>query len=181
MNYFSNLLSYEDNFVSNPIEIHVLFFMLNNEIETLSGELIKIIVENFVSNVKIFRFFSSDYQDNYVKDATFFLSEFINKPKNYIIEKMMTYAKTWDGYSLSFLFTYIVANMFKVFSLKGTFMSKFLSLLLKSIHPDPLKRENTKSILYKFDELLYKNIDWEFVDKLNKEKLIQLYDILLNE
>lgn len=180
-NYFSNLLINEDNFVSNPIEIHVIFFLLNNEIGTLTDELAKIIVENFVSNVKIFAFFSSDYRENYVKDAMDFLHPFINKPKKYIVETMLTYSKTWGCYSLSFLFTYLVANVFKVFSLKGTFMSKFLSLLLKCLHPNPSKRESIESILYKFDDILYKNMDWYFVSKMDTQRLKLLYDILQKE
>lgn len=181
VNYFSRLLELEENFVSNPIEIHVIFFLLNNEIDTLSADLIKMIVENFISSVKIFTFFSADYRDNYVKDATEFLSIFIDKPKKYIIECILSYAKTWECYSLSFLFTYIVANVFKVFSLKGTFMSKFLSLIMKCLHPNPSNRETMETILYKFNELLYKNMDWGFVEKMDKEKLQQLRVILQSE
>lgn len=179
--YFTRFLELEDNFVSKPIEIHVLFFLLNNEMDTLNAGLIKTIVDNFISSVKIFTFFSPDYRDNYFKDATEFLSAFINKPKKYIIECILSYAKTWDCYSLSFLFTYIVANVFKIFSLKGTFMSKFLSFLIKCLHPDPSKRETTENILYKYEELLYKNMDWAFVSKMDKKKLSDLYTVLQNE
>jgi hypothetical protein len=181
IDYFSELLKYNDNFVSSPIEIHVLFFLLNNEIETLSAELIDTIIENFVSNVKIFPLFSSDYRENYIKDAKDFLYEFIGKPKKYIMEIMVSYVKTWDCYSLSFLFAYLVANVLRVFSLKGTFMSKFLSLLIKCLHPNPSKRENIQTILHKFEDILYKNADWHFVSQMNREKLIRLYHILQKE
>jgi len=179
--YFSQLLKSNDNFVSNPIEIHVLFFLLNNDIDKLNADLIKMIVNHFVSSVKIFTFFSSDYRDNYVKDATEFFSTFIDKPKKYTIECILSYAKTWDSYSISFLFTYIVANVFKIFSLKGTFMGQFLSFLIKCLHPNPLKRETTENILYKYNELLYKNIDWSFVSKMDKKKLADLYTLLQSE
>ena len=178
--YFTRLLELQDNFVSTPIEIHVLFFLLNNEIDTLNAGLIKTIIDNFISSVKIFTFFSSDYRDNYFKDAAEFLSVFINKPKKYIIECILSYAKTWGCYSVSFIFTHIVANVFKIFSLKGTFMSKFLSFLIKCLHPDPSKRETTKNILYKYEELLYKNMDWSFLAKMDKKKMSYLHSILGN-
>lgn len=176
--YLSHLLDLETNFISNPIEIHLLFFLLKNEIDILTNDLVNNIIEKFTSNVKIFAYFSSDYREKYVKDAFDFLSGFINKPKKFVIECILSYAKTWDCYSLSFLFTYIVANVLKVFSLKGTFMSKFLSLLMKCLHPNPSKRETTETILYKYNEILYKNIDWHFVAEMDKQKLGRLYTIL---
>lgn len=179
--YFSHLLEAETNFVSKPIEIHVLFLLLKNDIDTLTIDLVNNIIQKFTSNVKIFSYFSLDYRENYCKDAFDFLNDFIGKPKKYIVECILSYAKTWDCYSLSFLFTYIVANIFKVFSLKETFMSKFLSLLMKCLHANPSKRETSETLLYKFNELLYKKLDWHFVTEMKKENLERLHSILQNE
>jgi hypothetical protein len=53
-------------------------------------------------------------------------------------------------------------------------------LLVKNIHPNPLKRETLKTTIKKYQELFEEFVDWSFINNIPNEKLKQLYNVLLN-
>jgi hypothetical protein len=65
-----------------------------------------------------------------------------------------------------------------MFSLKGTFMNKFTMLLIKNIHPNPLKRETLSETSENYDKL-FENADWTFINDFSHGKMEKLYDLLL--
>ena len=68
--------------------------------------------------------------------------------------------------------------MIKTFSLKGTFINKFVTILLKNILPEPSKREGLKDTMFKYEELFNKCIDWRYINLIPGEKLNILYKVI---
>jgi hypothetical protein len=91
------------------------------------------------------------------------------------MNKIFTFYKTWDSYSLSIIYIHIFAHMVHVFKLQNTIINAFLNNLLKNIHPDPTKRETMPNTL---EEMYLKHTDWSFVNTIPNDKLTELYNVL---
>ena len=180
--YIKNIIKNIDNYTYKPLEIHVLFYLIINNEETLSLSFIETICSNYVKNMDILLLFSQKYIESYEKTCVETLKKYINKPKSVIITDILEYNKYWDNYSISILYLHIIGNITRFFSLKGTFLNKFTMLLTKNIHPNPLKRETLEETIKNYNKLFYDNEDddWFFINDVSNEKLKKLYDYLLN-
>jgi len=179
--YIKNIIKNIDNYTYKPLEIHVLFYLIINNEETLSGSLIETICSNYVKNMDILSLFSQKYIESYEKTCIGTMKKYINKPKSSIITDILQYNEYWDNYSISILYLHIVGNITRFFSLKETFLNKFTMLLTKNIHPDPFKRGTLKETLKDYNNLFNENAkdDWSFVIDVSNKKLESLYDYLL--
>ena len=177
--YIQNIIKNIDNYTYKPLEIHVLFYLIANDEKTLSLSFIELICSNYVKTMDILLLFSQNYRESYEKACVETFKKYINKPKLAIIADILNYSKYWDNYSLSILYLHIIGNISNFFSLKGTFMNKFTLLLIKNIHPNPLKREILEETRENYDKL-FENADWTFINDFSNEKMKKLYDLLLN-
>ena len=177
--YIQNIIKNIVNYTYKPLEIHVLFYLIANNEKTLSMSFIEIICNNFVKTMDILSLFSQNYKESYERSCIETLKKYINKPKNAIIIDILNYSKYWDNYSLSILYLHIIGNISNLFSLKGTFMNKFTLLLIKNIHPNPLKRETLQETSENYDKL-FENADWSFINDFSNEKMKKIYDLLLS-
>ena len=179
--YIKNIIKNIDNYTYKPLEIHVLFYLLINNEETLSLSFIETICSNYVKNMDILSLFSEKYIESYEKTCIETLKKYINKPKSSIIADILEYNEYWDNYSISILYLHIVGNISRFFSLKGTFLNKFSMLLTKNIHPNPLKRETLEETITDYNKLFNESEkdDWSFVNDVSNKKLENLYDYLL--
>ena len=177
--YIQNIVKNISNYTYKPLEIHVLFYLIVNDEKTLSLSFIQDICINYVKTMDILSLFSQNYKESYEKACVETLKKYINKPKLVIISDILNYSQYWDNYSLSILYLHIIGNISNFFSLKGTFMNKFTLLLIKNIHPNPLKRETLQETSENFDKL-FENADWTFINEFSNEKMKKLYDLLLN-
>jgi hypothetical protein len=180
--YIKNIIKNINNYTYKPLEIHVLFYLIINNAETLSLSFIETICSNYVKNMDILLLFSQRYIETYEKTCIETLKKYINKPKSSIIIDILEYHKYWDNYSASILYLHIVGNITRFFSLKDTFLNKFTMLLTKNIHPNPLKRETLEKTIENYNKLFNENEkdDWSFVNDVSNKKLQNLYDFLLN-
>ena len=154
--YIHKIVKNIDTYTYKPLEIQVLFYLIVNNEETLSLSFIENICNNYVKHMDVLTLFSQNYKDSYEKACIETLKKYINKPKSVII-----------------------ADISKCFSLKGTFMNKFTLLLIKNIHPNPLKRETLQETRENYDKL-FENMDWSFINDFSNEKMKKLYDLLLS-
>lgn len=177
--YFSKMFDKIDDYVYKPIEIHVIFYLIKNNEDSLSFSAIDSICNNFVKNMGILVLFSEDFRENYYKTAMNCLKKYINKPKMEIITQILTYSKTWDNYELSILYLHIIGNITRVFLLKDTFLNKLTNLLTKNIGPDPTTRDTLTDTINKLDKLFYEYPSWDYINSIPNEKIRILYDILL--
>ena len=176
--YIGKIISKITNFTYKPLEVHVLFYLIINNEETLSYSLIDIICDNYVKNMDVLSLFSQNYRETYKKTSIELLTKYINKPKSVIVTDILTYTKYWDNYSISVLYLHIIGNICKLFSLKDTIMNKFTKNLIKNIHPNPLKRETLEESFEKYDKLFEEATDLSFMRDITQENMEKLFIVL---
>ena len=177
--YFLKFIDKISVYTYKPIEIHVVFYLIKNNEDSLSFSAIDSICNNFVKNMSILSLFSQKFRETYYKKSMDCLKKYINKPKSEIITQIITYSNTWDNYELSILYLHIIGNISRTFLLKDTFMNKLTNILTNNIGPDPLKRDSIVVTIEKFDKLFYEYPNWEYINEISKEKMKNLYDNLL--
>lgn len=177
-NYISNILSKLDDFIYQPLEIHILFYFVKNDITTISYSFIEEISESFVEKLSILRLFSEKYRKCYKEKCIETMKKYINLPKNEIINDILDRNDKWDIYGISMLYVLIFGCITRVFSLKDSFMSKITIFLFKNLDPDSEKRMTFEETLYQFDKYLEEQNNWQFVNNLDNNKLESLFDEL---
>ena len=167
--YITNIIKKTNDYTLKPLEVHVLFYLIENNMNTISYSFIEEIVEVFMKNQPNLFFFSQNYKDNYKKSCIDSLKIYINKPKREIIMDILNNYDKWDIYSISVLYLNVFFSISKVFSLKQTFINKIIIELAKNTHPDPLKRDSLSELSEKLNNLL--NCDWTFIHSLDSQKM----------
>jgi hypothetical protein len=176
--YITNIIKKTKDYSNKPLEVHVLFYLIENDLNTISYSFIEEITEVFVQNLSVLTLFSQSYKDNYKTNCTNSLKKYINKSKSSIIADILEYYDTWDSYSLSVIYLHIFGNISRIFSLKGSLISKLSIEISKNINPEPSKREKLNESLKKYEELINQFTDWSYIKPIKKEKLQLLYQIL---
>jgi len=177
-NYITNIIKKLEDYTHKPLEVHILFYLIKNDISTISYSFIEEITEVFIKNLDILNLFSDNYKETYKITCIECLKKYINKPKSYIIMDILEYYDKWDVYSLSLLYIHIFGNISRVFSLKQNFISKIINELTKNISPDPFKRSSLEGLLENYENILNNEYNWSFANNLSFNKMSQLIDIL---
>jgi len=177
-NYFSKMMDKIEDYTYKPLEVHVLFYLIRNNLETLSETLIAQMVDNYVRQLSVLSFFSQNYNTQFKIECIKCLKKYIDIPKKLIIEDIIEYNDKWDIYSISLLYLHIIGKISQFFSLKDTFINKLIILLNKNIQPDPSKRENIADTKEKYQQLFIEYPDWSFINKLSNEKMKKLIEII---
>ena len=172
--YITQIIKKTSDYSLKPLEIHILFYLIENEMNTISYSFIEEIVEVFIKNLEFLSFFSQNHRENYRKSCVDYLKKYINKPKKEIILDILNNYKKWDIYSISVLYLHIFQNISFVFSLNDTFINEIMRELAKNIHPYPSNRSNLSELLETSQKLL--NCDWSFVNSLDNTKMNQLWE-----
>tara|TARA_B100001093_G_scaffold384215_1_gene369926 strand:- start:2531 stop:3655 length:1125 start_codon:yes stop_codon:yes gene_type:complete len=139
-----------------PLEAHVISYLLHVK-DTLEVSDINKIVSEFVLNNSGLNIFSNHFKKNYLNSCIKFLKQYVNKDKNYIINKLLKFYKSWDRYSLSILYLKFLDYLFRDGFFESKFIINFSQLLLNNIAPNPNNRltiQETKKI---YLELFYIN------------------------
>jgi hypothetical protein len=176
--YISNIINKLDTYTHKPLEVHILFYLIKNDISTISYSLIEEITEIFIKNFSVLTLFSENYKDSYKAECIEYLKKYINKPKSDIISDILEQYDKWDVYSISLLYLHIFGNISRVFSLKQNFISKIIIELTKNISVGPSKRSSLENLLENYEKFLNNEKDWSFVNKLSANKMSILIDIL---
>jgi len=176
--YITNIIDKSLDYTYKPLEIHVLFYLVKNDFNTISYSFIEEICEVYVTNLRILNFFSEKYKESYKNSCISTLKKYINQPKNEIIDNILENTAKWDVFSLSVLYLRIFHNISRVFSLKQTFINKIIIEISKNIHPNPDMRTNLENLFERFDKLFNSENDWSYVNKLSCSMMPTLFDIL---
>ena len=174
--YFSNILNKLDDFTYQPLEIHILYYFVKHDIKTISYGFIEEFCENYLENLNIMRLFSDTYKKNYKENCIETMRKYINLSKEQIIDDILERKDKWNVYGISMMYLQIFGCISRIFSLKGTFVSKITLELSKNLHPNSDKRMSLEKTLETFNKLLNEEENWSFVNKLDNLKLKQLFD-----
>jgi hypothetical protein len=104
------------------------------------------------------------------------MRKYINLPRNEIISDILERNNKWDVYGISVMFLQIFGCISRVFSLKGTFISRITVELSRNLHPDSDKRMTLERTLNEFNKLLNNESNWNYINNLNNKKLVQLFN-----
>ena len=176
--YISNIIDKLDTYTHKPLEVHILFYLIKNDISTISYSFIEEVTEIFIKNLSVLTLFSDNYKESYKAGCIEYLKKYINKPKSDIICDILEQHDKWDVYSISLLYLHIFGNISRVFSLKQNFISKIIMELTKNISVGPSKRSSLENLLENYEKFLNNEKDWSFVNKLSANKMSTLIDIL---
>jgi len=176
--YITKIIGNVDDYTYKPLEVHVLFYLIHNNLSTISVSFIEEICEMYVKNLHILTLFSQKFKEDFKILCVNSLKQYINKPKKEIVNDILERNEKWDIYSLSLLYLHIIGNISRFFVLKGTFLSKLTVELIKNIHPDPLKRESLENTLETYEKLYHDFKDWSFITKIPIEKMNKLFQVL---
>jgi hypothetical protein len=167
-----------EDYVYKPIELHILYYLLNNEDFKLNDENIDLISSKFLSEIKIFQHFSTTFKIEYKYKIAAFLKQYLNKSNDEIVTDILKYSNTWDNYSISIIYLHIISNIITFFALREGFFVRFFQILTKNIEPDPLKRQNIYETSEQYDNLFNYYTNWDFVSNIPENKLTDLYELL---
>lgn len=153
-----NLLfsDYNPRKIHLPIEVHLLCYMNHKNLVSLSAANIETVINEWFCGVSLSPF--GKYISEEFKGATtalFSQRGLINKPKYWIKEELLSFAETWNNYSLSIIFLYLLSSSLGYESENHNFVKGFIQLLLQNISGIGSKRESVKKTLEVFDELIY--------------------------
>ena len=178
VSYISNIITNLTDYRLKPFEVHILFYLIKNDINTISYSFIEQICEIYIKKLNILEFFSESYKEKYKLACIQSLKKYVNKPKNDIILDILEQHDKWDVYSISHFFLHIFGTISRFFSLKNTFINKITMELAKNIHPDPSKRSDLSTLLENYQNLFDGEKDWSFVNHMDNSKIKQFFDIL---
>lgn len=175
----TRLLERKTDFTYSPLEVHVLFFLIRNEVETLTLDMIHSISKHFISqnfnqSTKILEQYTT-----LLEQCTKTLEQYVNQPKKIIVKDILSHENTWDHYSMSILYLHIIQKISDFFAPEQIpFIKELISLLNKNIDPDPHLRETIENTLNKVAELYKIHDDWIFIKKWNKMDVKELYETM---
>jgi hypothetical protein len=145
--------SYDPRRIHLPLEVHLFCFMKENKYESISSFNIETVINEWfraISLSPLKKYITEDYKES----ALFSLRFLINKSKNVIKHSILCFAPTWNNYSTSIIFLYILSSLDeRLYCYK--FIDGFSKILLKNISANPMKRENELTTDKLFDEMLY--------------------------
>lgn len=178
LNYtnISYILKKMTDFTYQPLEIHILYYFVEENMETISYAFIEELCEEFIEKLNILRLFSETYRNKYKEQCIETMRKYINLSKKEILDDILERNDKWDVYGISLLFLQIFGCIYRVFSLNDTFISKIIIELISNIHPDSDKRLSLEDTINILDKYLNEENDWEFVNNLDNKKITELFD-----
>jgi hypothetical protein len=174
----SHILNKLEDFTYQPLEIHIIYYFTRHKITTISYTFIEEFCEEFVESLNILRLFSENYRKKYKEQCIETMRKYINRPRKDILDNILERNYKWDVYGISMIFLHIFGCISRIFSLKGTFISRITIELTRNLHPDSDKRMSLEETLNMFNKYLDEENDWKFVNNLDNNKLTQLFDEL---
>lgn len=174
--YIENIIHNLNDYTNKPLEVHVLFYIIENNLSSISYSFIEEICEIYVNNLTILNLFSESYKHTYKLACIESLKKYLNLSKNDIIESILEDYEKWDIFSLSVIYLHIFGNFSRVFSLKQTLINQVIMQLCQNIHPNPSKRSNLEKLHETFENLY--ELDWSFVKNLSCDKMSLLFNEL---
>ena len=146
------------------VEEHLLGYLIHKG--DINEDVIKTTIDEYL-NDHIIEKISPEYCIQYREESLRYFKKFINKPRDFVIKKLLSYWNTWDYYK-------IALHIIKIYIKLNINFPELFMLLLLMIHPIPKYRPNVIEMNKNIQTLLnsyspkikYMN---QFDDLLSKE------------
>ena len=136
------------------IEINMINFLIHENKGELTEREMKLVVDLTVHNNPIMKAYP-DKQEEYKRQAYEFYGQFIGMKSKDVIEKLITFNKTWDNYSLSVLIFSLLQKLFDKDEDKNSYIFGLERLCMRNINPYPERRLNLDESSSKLEDILY--------------------------
>ena len=168
----SNLFSkYNKNDIFLPLEAHVICYLLEKNLDSISMSNIDEICADYYGRVCSLSCFKKDILEQFKESAHFSLIPFINKPKQTILNEILDYKSciTWNNYGISILFIVLLRDIFYKNGTfpQNSFFSLFFQTLTQNIHPFLSKRHSTLDNISLFNDILYNTKPCDFLQLIS--------------
>jgi hypothetical protein len=168
------------NFTYQPLEIHILYYLIKYDMNTISYSFIEEFCETFISNLHILKLklFTEQYKQSYKEQCIYIMKQYVNKSKNEIIHDIWNKHNKWDVYGISVIYIQIFYSICITFTLNQTFFNTIVMKLSQNIHPDSNYRMTLERTIQIFNECFDKQKDWYFANQLEQsnDKMQELFD-----
>ena len=155
-------------------EVHLLCYLIHITETSLSKKDINTIVHNFMLTIDM-SIFNENEKKKYLLNLKNEMKKYIALPRNEVIQKVLSYWKTWDNYSLSVIYIILINYLYAE---GNVFLSKFKNILLENIQPNPELRLTIERTQVSFNDIFYQINDIveykSIVEKMNVAKLSML-------
>ena len=148
------VLAYEPSYIEWPIELHILFFLLTNKLNSLSIYNIESIIDEYIKNNNILNTFGESVVSSYKNECSNYFKKYVNESYEFILNDILQYTNTWDNYALSILFLRILIGIHRSIGIKNKFIILFMKLLVYNIHLNPQNRLSIDVTIKRFEYLL---------------------------
>jgi hypothetical protein len=137
-----------------PPEGHVICFLINTNLSSLSITNIEELVTDFKNRMISLNCLENDLINELKETLTFSLRQYLNKSKRVIIQEILGNCTTWNNYGISIMFLVLLRDFFGDLN-KNSFLKNFGQILLYNIHPLHDERYNILQNISLFNDILY--------------------------
>ena len=138
-----------------PVSCHVLCYMTQNRLKSLSIGMIHRVLEDYIENMTTAGFhFPEDYWKKFQENWIFSLHPLVNKSEKEITMKILAESCKWDIYSLCILYLQLAHFLIQMnpVLIQNVFIQKFIDFLKKNMqHFDNISYE---AVISEFNLLL---------------------------
>ena len=127
------------------VEEHLLGYLIHKG--DITEDIIKKTLDEYL-NDHIIQKISPEYCNQYKEESFRYFKKFVNKPRELIIKKFLSWWTTWDYYKISL-------HNIKMYIKLDIHFPELLMLLLLMIHPIPKYRPNVVEMNKNIQTLLY--------------------------
>jgi len=152
-NFNKYFYSYVPEYYTWCLDIHVINYLIYETNLSLTDTDIKNISRQFTDNNKALSLFSSKFRKLYYNDCYNELKQYINVSSDIVIQKLLSFHKTWDNYSLSIIYLKLIQYIYDKGFSDNSVLILFSQILLFNISPNPNKRLTLENSRVKFNSI----------------------------
>ena len=147
---------YAPQYYTWPLEIHYLSYLLH-ESDDPDDDVIESMANEFTyGNKGLTKNFSPDFLKKYSKKCVDQLKFYKSLGLQKAVEKILSYWKTFDNYSLSIVYLKLINYINIEGYINNNFIVFLTKLLLQNIDPNPENRLSIKETIHTYNGFLYK-------------------------
>ena len=167
-------IDYCPDYISWPLELHILAYFLTNKLESISSFNIETIIDDVTECNYILKTFGETLVKKYKTDAYDYFKKYINRSYKYIVTDILQFYNTWDNYALSIMYLRIFIGIHNSVQLEpgNKFIIFFMKLLVSNISLNPQNRCSLESTTNKFEQILNAMHTKDYTDIFNKLHLM---------
>ena len=151
------------------IDINIICFLLHETKNELTEEDAESLAGLYVSANRALELYSPEFINQFLELCVKQTKKYVGRPRDEVIQELLSYSKTWDNYSLSIIYLKLINTLFPNHENSNTFIILMSQILLANIHPDPTRRLSIQDTMTEFSNIFYIEGDVDSYIKLSEQ------------